>query len=722
VEEIIQVQQQYYIMASSARLNDRVRVLKHADSFAVFDAKGDILPIGHGEQGLYHEGTRYLSRLEFRLLDRQPFLLSSTVKEQMAVLSVNLTNPDISSGDVVSLRRNALHVTRTSLLWDMACHEDLRIRNYELTPVDLKISIVFDADFADIFEVRGFQRQQRGRMLPPVVDADGIVMSYEGLDQVTRRLRVRYTTENCQAEPRRLLYQKTLPPRGEASIHVTFSFEQGGVRSPRPTFRQALERCSAETRAARAGETRLASSNANFNEWLTRSTMDLHMMFTRTPFGIYPYAGIPWFSTVFGRDGIITALQYLWINPEPARGVLGYLAATQATELIPEQDAEPGKILHEARKGELAALGEIPFGRYYGSADATPLFVILAGAYYERTGDRSTAGFLWPHVRRAIEWIEQYGDLDGDGFVEYARRSEKGLLNQGWKDSHDAIFHADGSLAEGPIALCEVQAYVHAARLQAAVLAEAMGEREFAAEQRRKADTLRARFEEAFWSEEIGTYGLALDGEKRLCRVRTSNAGHALFSRIADPARAARIADQLVDETFFSGWGARTVATTESRYNPMSYHNGSVWPHDNAMIALGMSRYDIPKAVLLKLFSAVFHASIFTELHRLPELYCGFRRQPGEGPTLYPVACSPQAWAGGALFMMLQASLGLTLEAVPGRLLFQHPALPEWLGEVNVRGLRVGNGQVDLDIYRHERDVEINVVNRRGDVKVIVTK
>ena len=722
MEEIIQVQQQYYIMASSARLNDRVRVLKHADTFAVFDAKGDILPIGHGEQGLYHEGTRYLSRLEFRLLDRQPFLLSSTVKEQMAVLSVNLTNPDISAGDVVTLRRNALHVTRTSLLWDMACHEDLRIRNFELSPVDLKISIVFDADFADIFEVRGFQRQQKGRLLPPVVEADGIVMAYEGLDQVVRRLRIRYTTENCQVEPRRLLYQKTLPPRGEASIHVTFSFEQGSIRSPRPTFRQALERCSAETRAARAGETRLSSSNANFNEWLTRSTMDLHMMFTRTPFGIYPYAGIPWFSTVFGRDGIITALQYLWINPEPARGVLGYLAATQATELIPEQDAEPGKILHEARKGELAALGEIPFGQYYGSADATPLFVIPAGAYYERTGDRSTAAFLWPHVRRAIEWIEQYGDLDGDGFVEYARRSEKGLLNQGWKDSHDAIFHADGSLAEGPIALCEVQAYVYAARLHAAVLAEGMGEREFAAEQRRKADVLRARFEEAFWCEDLRTYGLALDGDKRLCKVRTSNAGHALFGMISEPGRAARIADLLVDETFFSGWGVRTVATSEARYNPMSYHNGSVWPHDNAMIALGMSRYDIPKPVLLRLFSAVFHASIFTELHRLPELYCGFRRQPGEGPTLYPVACSPQAWASGALFMMLQASLGLTIEAVPGRLLFNHPALPDWLGEVNVRGLRVGNGQVDLDIHRHERDVEINVINRRGDVKVIVTK
>jgi glycogen debranching enzyme len=722
VDEIIQVQNEYYIVASSARLNDRVRVLKHGDTFAVFDARGDILPIGHGEQGLYHEGTRYLSRLEFRLQDRQPFLLSSTVKEQVPVLSVNLTNPDISSGDHVVLRRNALHVTRTSLLWDTACHEDLRIRNFELSPVNVKISIAFDADFADIFEVRGFQRHRRGRLLPPVVERDGIVITYEGLDQVVRRLRIRFTPEDCVVEPRRLRYEKTLPPRGEESIHVTFSFEQNGTRSPRPTFRQALERSNAETRTSRASDARLSSSNANFNEWLARSTMDLHMMFTRTPFGVYPYAGVPWFSTVFGRDGILTALQYLWINPEPARGVLGYLAATQATEVLPEQDAEPGKILHEARKGELAALGEIPVGRYYGSVDATPLFVILAGAYVDRTGDRAFAEFLWPHVRRAIEWIERYGDLDGDGFVEYSRKSTTGLINQGWKDSHDAIFHEDGTLAEGPIALCEVQAYVYGARLRAAALADLQGDRDFAAAQRKSAEVLRMRFADAFWCEDLRTFGLALDGRKRLCRVRTSNAGHALFTGIASPGQASRVADLLVGESMFSGWGVRTVATTEARYNPMSYHNGSVWPHDTSLIALGLSGYDLPKPILLKLFSALFNASIFTELHRLPELYCGFRRQPGEGPTLYPVACSPQAWASGSLFMLLQASLGLSVEASPARLSFNHPALPEWLGALSLRGVRAGNAQVDLDIRRHERDVEINVVDRQGNIQVVVTK
>lgn len=722
MDEIIQVQDQYYIVASSARLNDRVRVLKHGDTFAVFDAKGDILPIGHGEQGLYHEGTRYLSRLELRLQDRQPFLLSSTVKKQTAVLSVNLTNPDISKGDVVTLRRNALHVTRWSLLWDTACHEDLRIRNFELVPVDVKLSISFDADFADIFEVRGFRRQRRGKVLPPVIGPDGIVIAYEGLDAVTRRLRVRFTSEHCQVEPKRLRYEMTIPPRGEKSIQLTFSFEQNGAKSCRPTFRQALERCHAETRIARAADTQISSSNANFDEWLSRSSMDLHMMFTRTPFGIYPYAGVPWFSTVFGRDGILTALQYLWINPEPARGVLNTLASMQATELVPEQDAEPGKILHETRKGELAALGEIPFGLYYGSVDSTPLFVILAGAYYDRTADRPFLDFLWPRIRLALEWIDRFGDVDGDGFVEYDRRSGAGLINQGWKDSHDAVFHADGTLAEGPIALAEVQAYVYAARLAGAALAQIVGEPDFAREQRARAEQLRIRFEEVFWCEDLQTYGLALDGKKNLCRVRTSNAGHALFGGIADPGRAAKVADQLVNESFFSGWGIRTVASSEARYNPMSYHNGSVWPHDNALIAMGLSQYEIPKRITLKLFSALFNASVFTELHRLPELYCGFRRQPGEGPTLYPVACSPQAWASGALFMMLQASLGLTIDAVQSKLSFRNPALPDWLGLITIRGLRVGKGQVDLDIRRHLHDVEISVLNRKGNVQVMVIK
>ncbi len=348
--------------------------------------------------------------------------------------------------------------------------------------------------------------------------------------------------------------------------------------------------------------------------------------------------------------------------------------------------------------------------------------MILAGAYYQRTGDWSFIEGLWPRIRKALDWIDLYGDADGDGFVEYSRKADNGLDNQGWKDSSDAIFHADGRLAEGPIALAEVQAYVYAARLQGALLADLRGDTAYANDQRRRAEALRDRFERDFWCPELNTYGLALDGKKNLCRVRTSNAGHALFGEIASPYRASTLTDILLDAPFFSGWGIRTVATSEPRYNPLSYHNGSVWPHDNAMIALGISRYEIPKSALLKIFTALFQASVFTDLHRLPELYCGFERETGEGPTLYPVACSPQAWASGAFFMLLQASLGLEIDTPGRKLLFKHPALPEWVGELSIRNLRVGEAEVDLDVRRQTRDVEINVVNREGSVRVIVTK
>jgi glycogen debranching enzyme len=722
VEEIIRVQDQHYIIASSDRLNDRVRVLKHGDSFAVLDEKGDILPLGHGEQGLYHEGTRYLSRLEFRLQDRPPHLLSSAVKEQVAVLSVNLTNPDIFAGDLLVMGRNALHVTRTMLLLDGACHEEFRIRNFALLPAEVRIDFTMDADFSDIFEVRGFKRMKKGRILPPVHDREEIILAYEGLDGHPRRLRVRASPIPDAVEDHRIRYQKRLLPREEEVIHLAFFFEPRPERSPQPTFREALRRCHAQIRETRDGDARLSSSNASFNEWLTRSTLDLHMMFTRTPYGLYPYAGIPWFSTPFGRDGLISALQYLWISPQPARGVLSYLAATQATELNPERDAEPGKILHESRKGELAALNEIPFGQYYGSVDATPLFVMLAGAYYERTGERAFIETLWPNIRRALAWIDTYGDPDQDGFVEYCRKSSSGLVNQGWKDSYDAIFHADGTLAEGPVALSEVQAYVYGARRRGAELASLLGEERLAGELRTKADLLQARFEERFWCDELSTYGLALDGNKRLCRVRTSNAGHALLTRLADSSRAARLSELLLGETFFSGWGVRTVAASESRYNPMSYHNGSVWPHDTALLALGMSQYPFPKTWILRLFSGLFHASVFTDLHRLPELYCGFRRKHGEGPTLYPVACSPQAWASGSLFMLIQAALGLVIDGIRGQIEFRNPALPEWLEELTVQGLSVGRGSVDLEIHRHPHDVEINVVNRTANVRVLIVK
>jgi glycogen debranching enzyme len=463
------------------------------------------------------------------------------------------------------------------------------------------------------------------------------------------------------------------------------------------------------------------TSNTQFNEWLQRSLADLSMMMTDTAHGPFPYAGVPWFSTPFGRDSIITALECLWAMPDMARAVLRYLAATQATAVDPDRDAQPGKILHEARLGEMAALGEIPFGRYYGSHDATPLFVMLASAYYDRTGDRTTVEEIWPNLKAALDWIERDGDLDGDGFIEYMRQSPTGLVQQGWKDSHDSVFHRDGRAADGPIALCEIQGYVYAAWLGASRLARMMGRRELAESLAIKASRLQSRFEEAFWCEDIGMYALALDGEKRPCQVVASNAGHTLLTGIASPDHANRIARSLVAPECFSGWGVRTLATSEVRYNPMSYHNGSIWPHDNALIAAGLSRFGYVDEALL-VMDGLFQASISMDLHRLPELFCGFTKRGGENPTLYPVACSPQAWASGSVFMLLQAALGLEVCATSRSIRFTRAKLPDFLDEVRLSDVRVGDATVDLILERQHNDVSINILKRTGQLEIIAIK
>ncbi len=721
-DELLQHQDKFYIQATSSRTDDRTRVLKHGRMFGVFDRYGDVQPVGLGEQGLYFDDTRFLSRLELRVGGRRPLLLSSTVKKENDLLAVDLSNPDLKeAGGSLILPRGELHVFRSTFLWNGVCYERLRVSSFSRQTFTADLRLDLDADFADIFEVRGTKRARRGRRFDDVVEANTLVFGYQGLDQVARRTRVTFDPPPASLSGRQARYHLELEPRESVTLLIAIACEVGSGPRPPVAHEHALASLTSELGSAAFSRCRIHATSDDLDEWLARSISDLQMMITETSDGPYPYAGVPWFSTPFGRDGILTAMEVLWIAPEVARGVLGYLAATQATETSPERDAQPGKILHESRGGEMAALGEVPFGRYYGSVDATPLFVMLAAAYLHRTGDLAFVRALAPHVDHALAWIERDGDADGDGFVEYARLTDKGLVQQGWKDSHDSVFHADGTLAEGPIALCEVQGYVYGAFRAAADIATALGHKGRAAAYQRKAEVLRARFAEKFWDEQLGTFVLALDGHKHPCRVRSSNAGHALWSGIAEPAQARRAADTLMGEGTFSGWGIRTLDAGEARYNPMSYHNGSVWPHDNALIACGFARYGFDE-LGLRLFESMLAASETVDLHRLPELFCGFARRPGEGPTLYPVACAPQAWAAGAVFLLLGSALGITVDGVRGEVSLVHPVLPPTIGDLSITGLSVGSGRVDLLLENHPHDVGLTVLRREGEVSVVVVK
>jgi glycogen debranching enzyme len=589
MDDVIRLTDQYYIAAPSSA-TDQARILKHGESFAIFDRYGDIRQTGLGEQGIYHEGTRFLSHLVFRLGNNHPFLLSSTVQRDNLLLTVDLTNPDVYGNETIILRRGDLHIFRAKFIWQATCYEWLRMANYGLLPVEINFSFHFDADFADIFEVRGVKRDKRGTRLETEIATQSVALSYRGLDNVIRRTQINFDPAPGLLTGTEAFFKTVLTSKKEEIYGLTYSFQTDSGKPARPARTAALAQAKEGLTSLRVNECKISTSNEEFNGWLERSLSDLHMMFTETVEGGYPYAGVPWFSTAFGRDGIITAMQFLWVNPLIARGVLSHLAARQADRFIPEKDAEPGKILHESRRGEMATLQEIPFDCYYGSTDATPLFIMLAGAYYERTADLEFIDSIWSNIVRALDWIDIHGDTDNDGFVETMRHSKHGLVQQGWKDSWDSVSHADGSLPEFPLALCEVQGYAYAARLAAAGLAAALGHAGEAQELVAKAQFLKERFNDAFWCEELSTYAIALDRDKRPCKIKASNAGHCLFSGIASDEYARRVAQTLLSEGSFSGWGIRTLDASEVRYNPMAYHNGSVWPHDNSLIAAGFAR------------------------------------------------------------------------------------------------------------------------------------
>jgi glycogen debranching enzyme len=707
----------FYIPATGSATRPRY-VLKHDDTFVVLDSHGDLGASAGGPDGLFHCDTRFLSHLELLLNGMQPLPLGSNVRDDNTLLTIDLTNPDTYFENRLVLPKDTVHVVRTIFLLRDAAYQRFAIRNYGDGPVDLRLSMLFDSDFADLFEVRGMRRERRGIIGREAVRPAASRLTCAGLDGKLRQTLLRFDPPPSEMTESSAGYRLALASGQAVAIYLAIGCGAPSPPTPIPP-RRALRTIHRTRRAIAHGVSTVESSNDLFNEVLCRSMSDLYMLITNTPQGPYPYAGIPWYSTSFGRDGLITAMQMLWLDPRIAQGVLRRLAAYQARTYDPASDAQPGKILHEMRSGEMAALREVPFGLYYGSVDATPLFVMLTGLYAERTGDDATLVELWPAVEAALAWMDGDGDPDGDGFIEYYRATEQGLANQGWKDSRDAIFHADGRLAQGPIALAEVQGYAYHAKRLAARCAARLGLADKARQLDAEADHLAERFDASFWCPQIGTYALALDGNKEQCRVCSSNAGQVLFTGIAKAEKAVQVAELLMRAPFFSGWGIRTIADTQARYNPMSYHNGSIWPHDNALIALGMARYGL-QDLLGRLFRGLFDAATYMDMRRLPELFCGFRRGRGRGPTLYPVACSPQAWASATPFTLIEASLGLQFDPAANEIRLRNPSLPSFLDELVLRDLQLKEASIDIKVRRHRSTVSVEVLEQRGALQLSV--
>ena len=688
--------------------------LKDANTFLLADALGDIQDSG---DGLFSNDTRMLSRFELAVAGRRPSLLGAAISQDNTVFTAHLTNRPLPALGERSIPQGVIHIERSRFLCESRLFERLRLTNFSDLDAQLPLRLSFAADFADIFEVQGHARKERGEYLPPAVDGRTVRLAYRGRDDLVRATQMGFSRPPVSISSQEAEFLISLQRGAIADVFIEIGTEAGAEPSSE-RFDGALRRLSASMQKRLREGAAMSTSSRLLNEWIDRSRSDLALLTTALPTGPYPYAGIPWFATQFGRDAIITSLQTLWLNPALAAGVLRFLASTQAQEESAFRDSEPGKILHEMRRGEMAALGEVPFGRYYGAVDTTPLFVMLAGAYEMHTGDREVNDGIWKNLLAATAWIERRLDQSATGFLDYARAEQSGLVNQAWKDSHDSMFYADGSLPRGPLAVVEVQGYAYAALNAMAELAAARDDLQRSAAWRARAERLRAAIEKQFWIPELNFYAIAIDGHGKPCSVHASNAGHLLYCGVPSEERAAVVVKALSSQRFCSGWGIRTLATGEVRYNPMSYHNGSIWPHDTSICAAGMSRYGAraPVAQILgDLFEAANHFAM-----RLPELFCGFPRIAGQGPAPYPVACLPQAWASGAVFMLLHSCLGVRIDGRRKEVHIERPLLPNGTESLTIRELRVGDACIDLEFRRIGEEVAaVPTKHLEGGVRVL---
>ncbi|WP_313575859.1 amylo-alpha-1,6-glucosidase [Brevundimonas sp.] len=710
----------YSVQATAADTNDQdgletLMALKDGDAFLVADHWGDVKA---GADGLFERDTRLLSRFVLTVGRARPSRLSSGVTKDNVFFTCHSTNRPLPPMGGRSAPAGVLHLERRRFLWDRRLFERVRMVNHGVEDILLPLTFEFDADFADIFQVRGTVRPQHGEIHPPVIDGRRVTFSYTGLDGVRRTSCLAFSEPPARLSANRAEFMFSLPRGRSLDLFVECGLD--ACEQPDETrwrWHAILARL-AMRRRLRRGAIVEGGRNQGFNDWLRQSRADIALLVTDLPTGPYPYAGTPWFSTPFGRDGIITAWQMLWIDPGLAKGVLTYLASRQATETNAFMDSAPGKIMHETRGGEMSVLGEVPFGLYYGGVDTTCLFVALAGAYAKRTNDYGTIRALWPNLIAAARWMSDYGDSNGDGLIDYARAADTGLSNQGWKDSEDSIFHADGRFPKGPVALLEVQGYAFAAWKALAEMGAVLGDGR-ALEWAARAEALRALVEDRYWMEDEGFYAIALDGDGEQCRAIASNAGHLLFTGLPSHERARRVTRRMLTAEFRSGWGLRTLAKGQARFNPMSYHNGSVWPHDTALAAAGMARYGERRAVAM-LLGEIYGSAAHFQM-RLPELFCGFVRETGEPPIAYPVACLPQAWAAGSVFLMMQSVLGLSIDAAEGLVEVNNPALPAGLDRLSITRLKVGDGVIDLHFQRLNGHVVVMPRERSGTVNLRAT-
>jgi glycogen debranching enzyme len=718
-DELVEIQSPYFEPRVAFQTIEPRKVnnltLIDGKTFLSTTVAGDISPAGAPDVGFFHDDTRFLSHMELRVGGHRSVVLSASTEKTFAN-QVELTTSTITLRDSFDLPENTIHLRREQLLANDQFHDCLTFENFNLVPVSLAVEIHYAADFVDVFQVRGTARAEHGQYYKPITSKEGVVFVYRGRDKIFRQTSINFSPAPVRISDYIAHWDVDLAPLRQYKIHITIT---PGVQHER-------------TRAGSAGrDANLRLRREAFQRWESQSTVfqssnEAFDIAIRTAIGDFHAlqipdgnehviaAGIPWFATLFGRDSIIAAYQSLSLNPQLAADTLRVLARYQGKEVNDWRDEQPGKILHEYRTGEMTRDGEMPFGPYYGSIDATPLFLILLSEAWNWTADEDLVAELLPHAYRALEWIATYGDLDGDGLIEYQRRSARGLANQGWKDSWDANMHRDGAVAKPPIALVEVQGYVYDAKYRMASLLRSFGDTVTADRLKRETSELLKRIEKMYWMPSRSFYAMALDGEKQQVQVIASNPGHLLWNRAIGKDRMRSVVNRLVADDMFSGWGIRTVSADERVFNPLSYHRGSIWPHDNSLSVHGMALNEFREPAT-RVFTTLFHAALRFRDFRLPELFCGVQRRDYDDPVHYPVSCSPQAWASGATFLMLNSILGIRPSAPRKELNVVNPELPEWLDHLHIRNLRIGHCRVGLDFTRRGKRTFCNVVDVEGD-------